>query len=107
MEMFITGLIIGISIGFVWGVWRATQGFIERIINQPEEIQEIISRVEQAKLDTDTPDQDVLATAELHQGVYYLYDNQDRFLAQGNTINEALNQAESRFNLKFRVTKSN
>lgn len=103
---FLTGLIIGISIGFVWGVWRATQSFIERIINQPEEIKEIMRRVQSTAVESTLNTEELTAFAELHQGVYYLYDDQHRFLAQGTTINEALDQAERRFNLRFRVTKS-
>lgn len=104
---FLTGLIIGISIGFVWGVWRATQSFIERIINQPEEIQEIIKRVNQSAETDQSESQTVVEyTTEWHNDVCYLYDNKGKFIAQGNSVTEAMERAEKRFpglKLNFRI----
>lgn len=113
---FLTGLIIGISIGFVWGVWRATQSFIERIINKPEEIKEIMSRVERLNQENNelelTEDrlksQDV--RAEFINDVCYLYDHKDNFLAQGANVLEAMDNAEKRFpglKLNFRINEPN
>ena len=48
---FLVGIIMGIAIGFLWGVWRATQSFIERIIERPEEIRELMDRVNQTVKD--------------------------------------------------------
>jgi hypothetical protein len=104
---FLLGVLTGIAIGFIWGVWRATQGFIQRIIEKPEEIREIMSRVqkiskeelEDAKTTTNTQSD---VKIEEHQGVVYLYDNNDEFLAQGTSITDALDAAERRFpNRKF------
>lgn len=113
---FLIGLLIGISIGFLWGVWRATQGFIERMMENPDEIKDLLKRVEKINNDTDKElkkinrdgqNQDV--KAEFHDGVCYLYDQDDQFLAQGNTIIEAIDRAEKRFpdlKLNFRVNDS-
>jgi len=107
MEMFLTGLLLGIALGFVWGVWRATQGFIQRIIEQPEEIREIMARVqkiskeESEDIKTTTNTQSDVKIEE-HQGVVYLYDNNNEFLAQGPSVTDALSAAEKRFpNRKF------
>ena len=111
---FLTGLITGLVIGFLWGVWRATQSFIQRIIEQPEEIREIMERVErvsqdqpEVKANTSKEKNDV--QAEFHQGVCYLYDHKGKFLAQGSTVNEAITAAEQRFpgmTFTFRVNES-
>ncbi len=111
---FILGIITGIAIGFIWGVWRATQSFIERIIERPEEIREIMARVEKIAQEDKLESKEESATsneirAEFHQGVCYLYDHNDKFLAQGATASEAMNNAEKRFpNLKltFRLNES-
>lgn len=102
MEMFLTGLLLGIALGFVWGVWRATQGFIQRIIEQPEEIREIMSRVQKISKEES---EDIKATTnvqsdvkiEQYDGVVYLYDQNDTFLAQGPDVAAALVAAERRF----------
>jgi hypothetical protein len=112
MEMFLTGLLLGIALGFVWGVWRATQSFIQRIVEQPEEIRELMNRVDLAvKKETDTqePKSEEYRT-EWHQGVCYLYDSKDRFMAQGADVLEAMSNAEKRFpgiKLNFRVNEPN
>jgi MFS superfamily sulfate permease-like transporter len=98
---FFLGILFGIAIGFFWGVWRATQSFIQRIVDKPEEIREIMSRVQQLSKEdnittpsTDTPND---IKIEHHQGVVYLYDNNNEFLAQGNSISDALTVAKQRF----------
>lgn len=113
---FLTGLILGISIGFVWGVWRATQSFIERIINKPEEIKEIMSRVERLNKEEDNAIPEKNETqlqpvrAEFIDDVCYLYDHNDNFMAQGATVSEAMNNAEKRFpgfKFNFRINPPN
>jgi hypothetical protein len=104
---FLLGLLTGIAIGFIWGVWRATQGFIQRIIEKPEEIREIMSRVQKISKE-ESEDAKTITNVrsdvkiEEHQGVVYLYDNNDEFLAQGTSVTDALDAAEKRFpNRKF------
>jgi hypothetical protein len=99
---FLLGLLTGIAIGFIWGVWRATQGFIQRIIDKPEEIREIMSRVQRISKEesedaktTDQAQSDI--KIEEHQGVVYLYDTNNEFLAQGADVATALAAAERRF----------
>ncbi len=99
---FILGLISGIAIGFFWGVWRATQSFIERIVDRPEEIREIMQRVEKiSKEQQPDPNKITEQTADVkiekHDGVVYLYDRDDTFLAQGPDVATALTAAERRF----------
>jgi hypothetical protein len=102
---FLLGLLTGIAIGFIWGIWRATQSFIQRIIEQPEEIREIMQRVEKISQDekkevskntSDDRDKSDVKIEE-HKGVVYLYDKNDTFLAQGSNITDALDAAEKRF----------
>ena len=99
---FVLGMITGIAIGFLWGVWRATQSFIQRIIERPEEIREIMTRVERLAKEEDST-QTTIKTAsnevrvEFHHGVCYLYDHNDQFLAQGATATDAILAAEQRF----------
>lgn len=109
---FLVGIIMGIAIGFLWGVWRATQSFIERIIERPEEIRELMDRVNQTvKEDTATSQpQEQEYRTEWHNNVCYLYDSKDNFLAQGSTIVEAMDRAEKRFpgmKLAFRLNEPN
>lgn len=112
MEMLIIGLLIGVAIGFVWGVWRATQGFIERIIDHPEEIKELMAKFEQINADAEdeiakinNPEQEF--KTEWHNGMCYLYDTDDKFLAQGASMAEAMDHAEKRFpELKLRVREN-
>ncbi len=111
MEMFITGLLVGVAIGFMWGVWRATQSFIERIINEPEEFKELLAKIDSAVKDEpkkESIEQDY--RTEWHQGVCYLYDSKDNFMAQGSSITEAMHNAEKRFpglKLNFRLNETN
>ena len=110
---FLLGLIVGVGIGFLWGVWRATQSFIERIVEHPEEIRELMSKIQRATKDDDvesnkesTVDTTQEYRTEWHQGVCYLYDSNDNFMAQGSDIIEAMKNAERRFpglKLNFRV----
>lgn len=111
---FILGLITGIAIGFFWGIWRATQSFIERIIERPEEIREIMQRVEQVSKEeqqestTTEPKADI--KIEKHNDVVYLYDQDDTFLAQGPDITSALTAAQRRFpdrKFYYRLNESN
>lgn len=107
---------MGIAIGFFWGVWRSTQSFIERIIERPEEIQEIMDRVKTASQEVRTemaqesgelPSNEI--KAEFHDGVCYLYDHNDKFLAQGPTVTDAIDLAKKRFpelKLNFRLNTS-
>jgi hypothetical protein len=106
---FILGVLTGIAIGFIWGIWRATQSFIERIMERPEEIRELMTKVEQIHRDADQEIEQLQQTetsneirAEFHQGVCYLYDHNDQFLAQGETVTQALTAAEKRYpDMKF------
>lgn len=113
---FLSGIIVGIAIGFIWGVWRATQSFIQRIVDNPEEIKEIMSRIERiSKEDTESdkqviPEIDQEYRTEYHHGMCYLYDSKDNFMAQGSDIIEAMNNAERRFpglKLNFRINDPN
>jgi hypothetical protein len=102
---FIIGLLVGIAIGFIWGVWRATQSFIERVMERPEEIRDIMARIERLDREEEPSESEQhqgQIRAEFHHGVCYLYDHNEQFLAQGATVTEALAQAEQRFpNQKF------
>jgi MFS superfamily sulfate permease-like transporter len=103
---FLLGILTGIAIGFFWGVWRATQSFIQRIIERPEEIKEIMSRVQQLSKEdnTTTPSIDTSNDIKIehHQGTVYLYDSNNEFLAQGTDVTAALDAAKQRFpNRKF------
>lgn len=111
---FIIGLFVGIGIGFFWGVWRATHSFIERIMERPEEIKEIMDRVQRIHQDheRDLARFEQLAQAEelntvraeFINDVCYLYDHNDQFLAQGASATEAIRAAELRFpGMKFAV----
>jgi hypothetical protein len=108
---FMLGVAVGIIIGFLWGVWRATQGFIERIMNEPEEIKDLMSRMEKINRDAEQElsllekeskqlnqeNNNNHVRAEFHQGVCYLYDHNDNFLAQGSTAIDAIAEAKKRF----------
>jgi hypothetical protein len=99
MEFFV-GLIIGISIGFFWGIWRATQSFIERIIERPEEIHEIMDRVKKVSEEEKKNNPEFTLeyiTKEEHNGIVYLYDENNVFLAQGSDEMEAWGKIERRF----------
>jgi len=107
---FLLGLLTGVAIGFLWGVWRATQSFIQRIVEQPEEIRELMERVNRTvQEEVKTPRREQEYRTEWHDNVCYLYDNKDNFLAQGNSVTEAMERAEQRFpglKLNFRVNES-
>lgn len=105
---FLTGLLLGIALGFIWGVWRATQGFIQRIVENPDDIRELMDRVDRTvkeEVIKKQPKEEEYRT-EWHDDVCYLYDSKDNFLAQGSSVNEAMERAEKRFpgmKLVFRV----
>ena len=98
---FVLGVIVGLAIGFLWGVWRATQSFIERIIERPDDIREIMAKVEQIQRDDEeqaTTDQELQPVrAEFINNVCYLYDANDQFLAQGDSATAAIQAAKKRF----------
>lgn len=109
MEFFI-GLLTGIAIGFFWGVWRATQGFIQRIIENPDEIRELMDKVDRTVKEEVSKKQskEEVYRTEWHNDVCYLYDSKDNFLAQGSSITEAMDRAEKRFpglKLTFRLNE--
>lgn len=107
---FVLGLLTGILVGFIWGVWRTTQSVIERIMERPEEIRDIIQRVEAMR--DQGPDRSAEVQefkTEWHDDVCYLYDHDDRFLAQGSSVTEAIERAQRRFpelKLSVRVNRS-
>lgn len=109
---FLLGITVGVAIGFFWGVWRATQSFIERIIEHPEEIKELMSRVK-AAAENEPESKDSAAEeyrTEWHDNICYLYDCNDNFMAQGANIIEAMKNAEQRFpglKLNFRINDPN
>lgn len=107
---FLLGITVGVAIGFFWGVWRATQSFIERIIERPEEIKDLMSRVQAAaENEPESKDSELQEyRTEWHDNVCYLYDHKDNFLAQGSSITEAMERAEKRFpkmKLVFRLNE--
>jgi len=101
---FLFGILIGISIGFLWGVWRATQSFIQRIVEHPEEIKELMTKIDSEVQKETEVKLNQEYTTEWHQGVCYLYDSKDRFMAQGSDVTEAIINAEKRFpGMKFNI----
>jgi MFS superfamily sulfate permease-like transporter len=111
---FVLGLLVGILIGFFWGVWRATQSFIERIINNPDDIKDLMIRIDRINQDAEQE----LATgstshevrAEFYHDQCYLYDHNNQFLAQANSLTEALALAEQRHpdrKFEFRADTAN
>lgn len=111
---FLSGILVGIGFGFLWGVWRATRSFMERIVEQPEEIREIMDRAQRMQQLERVVSKPSKSTAtyrtEYHQGVCYVYDLNDNFMAQGADITEALNKAKIRFpelKLDFELSDTN
>lgn len=100
-------MIIGISIGFVLGVYRATQGFIERIVNQPEEIKQLMARLDSLNKTEEIQSKDDIYKIEWHDNICYIYDSNDNFVAQGASEEEAHSKAVKRFpDFKKRTTES-
>ena len=107
---FLLGIMVGIGIGFLWGVWRATQSMIERMVHSPEEIKDLMEKIDRTVREEHNQSQSATSDQEYrtewHQGVCYLYDHNDNFMAQGSDIIEAMKNAEQRFpglKLNFRI----
>jgi hypothetical protein len=93
-------LVIGIAIGWYWHAWS----MVQRMINNPDAFIDAAKKVK--KIDDDLKDhleelKPKSVRTEFLQGQCYLYED-ETFLAQGETVSEALSNAEKRFpNRKF------
>jgi hypothetical protein len=102
-------LIVGIAIGWYWHAWV----MVQRMIDNPDGFIDVAKKIK--KIDSDVKDrlEDLKPKAirtEFLQGQCYVYDG-ETFLAQGETLHEALTNAEKRFpgqyNFTLRLTKPN
>lgn len=92
-------LILGIFIsGFFFGWLRASKVFLDKLLSDPDFMISLIKKYKESKEDIKDSDGIREIEIERHGEMLYLYakDNGE-FLAQGNTLQEALGIVEQRF----------
>jgi len=97
-------LVIGIAIGFIWGAWRTTHAMLAKLSEQPELFRGLLDKIETMKEAENITGDELTqpVTVDWHGDRAYLYDENGNFLAQANSISEALDAAQKRFpNMKF------
>jgi hypothetical protein len=108
MELLV-GIIVGFAIGAFWGIWHATSSMFDRMAANPQEFKTLIEKIQQLQSNTEQtgdPKRSPIRI-EWHSEVCYLYDSNDRFLAQGSSVTEALALANKRFPKRdFRLNES-
>lgn len=100
-------IIIGFALGWLWGIWRTTRSMLERVAQHPELFEGLLQRLKSMKQD-ETEGLDPLALGVVTEWVgdrVFLYrEDTHEFLAQGDTISQAVATAEQRFpELKFNI----
>ena len=101
MELFI--FILGLVVGWHMSAWRITK----RVLSDPDSMIRMLEKYKKAKIDAEKEEQSDGVRemkVERHGDMLYLFakDN-DEFLAQGTTLQEAISEVEKRFpNQTFR-----
>lgn len=102
----LTILVVGVVIGFVWGVWNTTHSMLAKLSEQPELFRGLLDRIESMKEAEQTTgdEQTQPVVVEWSGQSVYLYDSEGQFLAQANTVSDAMDAAQKRFpNMKFYI----
>lgn len=114
MEMFL--VVIGVFfLGVFLGWYAHAKAMFVKMVTDPDSIIALLQKLKDMPDDSTEPTQKTVKIEkdyriEWHHDVCYLYDSKDNFLAQGETIIEAMDRAERRFpgmKLDFRVTLPN
>lgn len=99
--------------GFFTGWISHARAMFHRMTQDPETTIEILKKLKQIQIEEESesqPTQSQEYRTEWHQGVCYLYDHKDNFMAQGADTIEAMKNAEKRYpklNLTFRIKDPN
>ena len=82
--------------GYTWGKHTAIIRILHSVVNNPEQLGQALDRLraQQAQESDSTEDNQLIV--ERHGDVIYIYDQQE-FLAQGATLEEALDRVAQRF----------
>ena len=93
-------IIIGFALGWIWGIWRTTRNMLERIAQHPELFEGLLQRLKSMQKDEAAgldPLSQGVVTEWVGDRVFLYRQDTHAFLAQGDTITEALAAAEQRF----------
>ena len=86
--------------GFIFGWIKASKSMLDRILEKPETMMELLKKYKDSKDDVDSISANGIREIEVQneKGSFYLYakDNGE-FLGQGNTLEEALEIVRKRF----------
>ena len=91
-------------VGYAAGWFRASKHMLDRMLEKPDTVMELLKKYKVAKEETDAEDDKITSTSvreiEVHneKGAFYLYakDNGE-FLGQGTTLDQALEVVKQRF----------
>ena len=94
--------------GFIIGYWFANYRLISRLLSNPDGVIKLLEKYKQEDSATEGTDPNPLRV-EKHANMIYLFNNEtNEFLAQGPTLQEALDLVNKRFpdmNFKGHLTK--
>lgn len=107
MDIFLL-LIVFFLFGIFIGWTSHARAMMVKMTANPDEIIDLLKRLKQVQNEITEEEDGIKSDVrfEQHQGVYYLYDSNDKFLAQGASVTEAMTNAEKRFpglKLNFRL----
>lgn len=104
MELIIFAWAVSVIVAYIAGKHIAAAAFLDKLSRKPEVVMEMLKQIikineEQARMEQhNVPDNAILLNTEERAGAVYLFRSEDnQFVAQGNTLDEALKQASIRF----------
>lgn len=111
--MDIFAFLIIFTFGFFMGWISHARSMFQKMQEDPDSIIAILKKLKNLQIEEKNELNNLgkdNIKLEIHQGVCYLYDKNDTFLAQGATVSEAMDNAEARFpglKLDFRLNVPN
>lgn len=94
-------IILIFFVGFIMGWFRASKSMLDRMLEKPETMMELLRKYKDAKDEVDSENkltEGRKIRVERHGEMLYLFaEDNDEFLAQGTSLQEALALVEKRF----------
>jgi hypothetical protein len=101
MENFLTDLFLILLVfwaGYVWGKHVTVMRMLDNIINNPDNLARAIKDIKAIQEDKEDSQEEGQLVVERHDDQIYLYDKENHeFLAQGSSLQEALDHVDKRF----------
>lgn len=99
LELILIVMVLCFVVGYIFGAKRAINNVVDLMRDNPDIILDIIRDFRNAKTKSDQVNETYNANTlkvEESNGVIYLWSKDDKFIAQGSTLEEALDNAIAR-----------